>query len=39
MMKQGPLARWGPGQIAPVAPPCRRPCERGYLHWCQLYAT
>jgi len=22
----GPPTRWGPGQSAPVAPPCRRPC-------------
>ena len=24
----GPLSGWGPGQNAPVAPPCGRPCEQ-----------
>ena len=27
----GPPRKWGPGQIAPVAPPSRRPCIYLYM--------
>ena len=36
LVSMGPLAEWGPGQIAPVAPPSRRPwlyMERLYTSW------